>query len=331
MKKLLLTYILFTVSSAFSAEIRLFFNGYGPSESTITTRDNDVKSERKWDSEHQYAAGTEVNFNAEFSPIRYGFGVGYRTPLKEDDTEIIPAAIPVWGNFYFGRIDADNIVSPYIIARVGALPLFTSAGCWWELPLHFFVAGGVGVILPFNIGIEVHYEYASLLKSYEYKDVEYRISTGKLGARLSIGFDISRDKIYKPHDRVEVYQQNSSEYYDDEEEFSENGAAQSANAQNAETSTENAETGAAPANSVAPVAPATAETAQNTTENSQTEEAEKQQPKSTSEKRMDSLRKKSAKTTTTKTKTSTKSKSKSSTKSNTKSKSKSTQKRSKKK
>lgn len=328
MKKLLLTYILFTVSSAFSAEIRLFFNGYGPSESTITTRDNDVKSERKWDSEHQYAAGTEVNFNAEFSPIRYGFGVGYRTPLKEDDTEIIPAAIPVWGNFYFGRIDADNIVSPYIIARVGALPLFTSAGCWWELPLHFFVAGGVGVILPFNIGIEVHYEYATLLKSYEYKDVEYRISTGKLGARLSIGFDISRDKIYKPHDRVEVYQQNSSEYYDDEEEFSENGAAQSANAQNAETSAENAETGTAPANSVAP---ATAETAQNTTENSQMEEAEKQQPKSTSEKRMDSLRKKSAKTTTTKTKTSTKSKSKSSTKSNTKSKAKSTQKRSKKK
>lgn len=151
----------------------------------------------------QFSAGVEMNFAAEFSPIRYGFGVGYKSPLKEGNTKIVPASIPIWGTFAFGRINTDDIFSPYAVGRVGVLPLITGNGNWWERPFDFFVAGGLGVILPYRIGVEVNYEYASVLKSYESSDQNFRISAGKFGARLSIGFELSREKIYNPHDRIE--------------------------------------------------------------------------------------------------------------------------------
>ena len=174
----------------------------------------------------QFSAGLEMNFAAEFSPIRYGFGVGYKSPLKEGNTKIVPASIPVWGTFAFGRINTDAIFSPYAVGRVGVLPLITGNGNWWERPFDFFVAGGLGVILPYRIGVEVNYEYASVLKSYESNDLNHRISAGKFGARLSIGFELSRDKIYNPHDRIEKRDESAvqEEPFDDGSDDSESAA-----------------------------------------------------------------------------------------------------------
>lgn len=184
-------------------ELRPFFNGYAPSSASIVTHQKSIRSERDWDSEKQFSAGLEMNFAAEFSPFRYGFGAGYKSPLKEDHTKIVPASIPVWGTFAFGRINTDAIFSPYAVGRIGILPLITGDGNWWERPFDFFIAGGLGVILPYRIGVEANYEYASVLKSYESSNRNFRISAGKFGARLSIGFELSRDKIYNPHDRIE--------------------------------------------------------------------------------------------------------------------------------
>ena len=210
-------------------ELRPFFNGYAPSNASIVTHQKSVKSERDWDSEMQFSAGLEMNFAAEFSPIRYGFGVGYKSPLEEDDTKIVPASIPVWGTFAFGRINTDAIFSPYAVGRVGVLPLITGNGNWWERPFDFFVAGGLGVILPYRIGVEVNYEYASVLKSYESNDLNHRISAGKFGARLSIGFELSRDKIYNPHDRIEKRDESAvqEEPFDDGSDDSESAAVPS--------------------------------------------------------------------------------------------------------
>jgi len=207
-------------------ELRPFFNGYAPSNASIVTHQKSVKSERDWDSEMQFSAGVEMNFAAEFSPIRYGFGVGYKSPLEEDDTKIVPASIPVWGTFAFGRINTDAIFSPYAVGRVGVLPLITGNGNWWERPFDFFVAGGLGVILPYRIGVEVNYEYASVLKSYESNNLNHRISAGKFGARLSIGFELSRDKIYNPHDRIEKRDESAvqEEPFDDNSDDNESAA-----------------------------------------------------------------------------------------------------------
>lgn len=328
LKKLLLIWFLCAFSNVCAVEISLFFNGFGPSKSDITTDDHDVKSGKEWDSEHQFTAGTEVNFTAEFSPIRYGFGVGYKSPLKEDDTKIIPASIPVWGDFYFGRINTDNIFSPYIVARIGALPLLTCTGSWWERPFDFFVAGGLGVVLPFRIGLEVNYDYASVLKSFEYRDTKFRISTGKLGARLSVGFEISRDKVYNPHNRIELnyYEATAqTELYGDEEDdedyFSKRAAQPAKVPQNAEIYVTPAKS-AAPAETAepAPIEAAPVTTEEPLVEEPQIEEPVEQKAKTTSEKRRDNLRKKAAKSKSAKGKTTTKAKAK--TKGETKSKTK---------
>jgi hypothetical protein len=109
------------------------------------------------------------------------------------------------------------------VGRAGILPLITGNGDWWERPFDFFVAGGLGVILPYRIGVEVNYEYASVLKSYESSDLDFRISSGKFGARLSIGFELSREKIYNPHDRIEKRDESAAqeEPFDDDSDDSE--------------------------------------------------------------------------------------------------------------
>ena len=226
LRKFILICIFCLISNVLAMELRPFFNGYAPSNASIVTHQKSVKSERDWDSEMQFSAGLEMNFAAEFSPIRYGFGVGYKSPLKEGNTKIVPASIPVWGTFAFGRINTDAIFSPYAVCRVGVLPLITGNGNWWERPFDFFVAGGLGVILPYRIGVEVNYEYASVLKSYESSDLNHRISTGKFGARLSIGFELSRDKIYNPHDRIEKRDESAvqEEPFDDGSDDSESAA-----------------------------------------------------------------------------------------------------------
>lgn len=227
LRKFILICISCLISNVFAMELRPFFNGYAPSNASIVTHQKSVKSERDWDSEKQFSAGLEMNFAAEFSPIRYGFGVGYKSPLKEDHTKIVPASIPVWGTFAFGRIDADAFFSPYAVGRVGVLPLITGDGNWWERPFDFFVAGGLGVILPYRIGVEVNYEYASVLKSYESNDLNFRISAGKFGARLSIGFELSRERIYNPHDRIEKRDESAvqEEPFDDDSDDSESTSA----------------------------------------------------------------------------------------------------------
>ena len=203
LRKFIFVCIFCLISNVFAMELRPFFNGYAPSNASIVTHQKSVKSERDWDSEKQFSAGLEMSFAAEFSPIRYGFGAGYKSPLKEDHTKIVPASIPVWGTFTFGRINTDDFFSPYAVGRVGVLPLITGNGNWWERPFDFFVAGGLGIFLPYRIGVEVNYEYASVLKSYENSDLNFRISAGKFGARLSIGFELTRERIYNPHDRIE--------------------------------------------------------------------------------------------------------------------------------
>lgn len=227
LRKFILVCISCLIGNIFAMELRPFFNGYAPSNASIVTHQKSVKSERDWDSEKQFSAGLEMNFAAEFSPIRYGFGAGYKSPLKEDHTKIVPASIPVWGTFAFGRINTDAFFSPYAVGRVGVLPLITANGNWWERPFDFFVAGGLGVILPYRIGVEVNYEYASVLKSYEHSDQNFRISAGKFGARLSIGFEITRDKIYNPHDRIEKRDESAvqEEPFDDGSDDSETTSA----------------------------------------------------------------------------------------------------------
>ncbi|MCF0215562.1 MAG: hypothetical protein HUK21_03705 [Fibrobacteraceae bacterium] len=194
--KITLIYLTLAVTNAIAIEVRPLVNGYGPSEASTITQEKSAKSEKLWDSDHQFLIGTEIQFTADFSPMRYGFGVGYKSTLEEDDARKAPAAIPVWVTLAYGNINTKKIFSPYIAGRVGWLPLISGSDNWWSKPLNFFIQGGLGVILPLRIGLEINYEYASVLKSNESEDLSYRISSGKLGAQISIGFEFLQDKTY---------------------------------------------------------------------------------------------------------------------------------------
>ena len=185
-----------------SMELRPLAQFDFPVEVSAHKKVNDVKSELVWNTEPVYIGGAELLFGAEFSPIRYGFGLGYKSAQKDRSSLIVPAALPIWGNISFGPYGKDWYVIPYAVVRLGYQAPLTGNGNWWELPLNFFASGGVGFMLPFDIGLEVNYSYSSLLKSFKDQNTEFRVTSGRLGVQLSIGFELTHSRTYKSEEKV---------------------------------------------------------------------------------------------------------------------------------
>ena len=191
---LALVFICSQLASAF--EIRPILQLDLPSKVNIEKDVNGVKQEKKWSTDLVFEGGAEMIFSAEFSPIHYGFGLGYKSAQQKGSQQATPGALPVWGNIAFGMFNKDKIFSPYAVARVGYLVPLTGDGNWWERPFNFFVEGGIGTYLPYNIGIEVLYDYSSMLKSYESSKTKFRVSSGRIAFQLSVGFELSHDRKY---------------------------------------------------------------------------------------------------------------------------------------
>lgn len=185
------------LQSAGAFEVRPFFQFDFPSKVNIKKDVNDVKQEKKWSTDPVYIGGAEMLFSAEFAPIRYGFGLGYKSAQKKGSQSATPAVIPVWGNLSFGAYNKPWYVIPYAVVRAGSMAPLTGNGNWWERPLNFFVDGGAGVLLPYNIGLEVNYGYSSMMKSFESDKTKFRVSSGRIGVQLSVGFELSHDRTYK--------------------------------------------------------------------------------------------------------------------------------------
>lgn len=191
-----------SIQYAYSMELRPLAQFDFPVTVTAQKKVNDVKQEMKWDTEPVYIGGAELLFGAEFSPIHYGFGLGYKSAQKDGSSLIVPATLPIWGNISFGPYGKDWYVIPYAVVRLGYLAPLTDNGNWWELPLNFFAGGGVGFMLPFDIGLEVNYSYSSLLKSFKDQNTEFRVTSGRLGVQLSIGFELTHARTYKSEEKV---------------------------------------------------------------------------------------------------------------------------------
>ncbi len=167
-----------------------------PADVTINKKVEDVKEEKEWETDHILVGGLEFLFSAEFAPIRYGFGLGYRSSQKDGNSTITPAFLPIWGNFSFGFYNKEWFAVPYLVVRGGAMAALSSRGCWWERPFHFFVNAGLGFILPYNFGLEVNYDYSSVQKSFDDRNTKFRVSSGRLGLQLSIGFSLTHERKY---------------------------------------------------------------------------------------------------------------------------------------
>ena len=171
-----------------------------PSDVTISKDSKSVSSEQEWETEFVIEAGVEALFSSEFLPMRSGFGLGFRTSQQDDGAEATPASLPLWGALSFGRIDRDNFFSPYLALRGGYLLPLTGDDYWWDSPVNFFVNCGVGAVLPKGFTLEVSADYSSMKKSYPDEDLEYRVSSLRVGIMFAIFIEITHSKTYKPQD-----------------------------------------------------------------------------------------------------------------------------------
>lgn len=192
-----LVIVLACTVSLHAFEIRPFAEFMFPSSVTIKKEVKDVDLEKKWDTDFVIKGGAEFLFKAEFAPLRYGFGLAYKSAQKQDDQVATPASIPVWLSLAVGTFNQDNLFSPYIAGRFGFLAPLTGDGNWWERPLNFFGNFGIGVIFPYNFGLEVNYDYSSMLKSFESSDTRFRVFSGRIGIQLSWGLSLTHDRKYK--------------------------------------------------------------------------------------------------------------------------------------
>ena len=165
------------LGTANALEIRPFFELLFPSKVNVNTDVDGKTSDKKMDSDIEFMGGSEVLFTPNI-PIRYGFGLGVKSAQQKGDTIITPAMLPLWGVITYDPLKG-RAVSPYVVARAGTLMPLTGNGNWWEKPLNFTVSGGIGAIFPYHIGLEVIYDYTSVLKSFKSVKTKFRASSGR--------------------------------------------------------------------------------------------------------------------------------------------------------
>lgn len=195
--------LVFTLVSGFSYsfgwEFRPTVTAFGPSEFSIMRSEKEVEAEKIRETDPIWQAGANVTFKADFLPIRYGFGLAYRAEQKDDNTQIIPATLPVWGVLSFGIHDKDAWMSPYVASQFGFIAPLTTTGAWWEKPINFLGNIGIGAIFPYGLGLELSYDYSTILKSFEYKNTELRLSCGRIALSFSWGIQFGLERSYNQH------------------------------------------------------------------------------------------------------------------------------------
>ena len=184
------------LSTANALEVRPLAQIQIPGKDKIAWENHGKKDDMKVDADLVFEIGTELLANTDY--VRYGIGLAYKSAQKKGDETAAPAAIPVWLSASFGLFNKQAMFQPYAVARFGTLAPLTSNGNWWESPLNYMVEGGAGVVFPYNIGLEVVYDYSSLKKSFKSNETEFRVSSGRVGIQLSVGINLGGDNSTKP-------------------------------------------------------------------------------------------------------------------------------------
>ena len=184
------------LSTANALEVRPLAQIQIPGKDKIAWENHGKKDDMKVDADLVFEIGTELLANTDY--VRYGIGLAYKSAQKKGDVTAAPAAIPVWLSASFGLFNKQAMFQPYAVARFGTLAPLTSNGNWWESPLNYMVEGGAGVVFPYNIGLEVVYDYSSLKKSFKSNETEFRVSSGRVGIQLSVGINLGGDDSAKP-------------------------------------------------------------------------------------------------------------------------------------
>ena len=189
------------LSTANALEVRPLAQIQIPGKDKIAWENHGKKDDMKVDADLVFEIGTELLANTDY--VRYGIGLAYKSAQKKGEVTAAPATIPVWLSASFGLFNKQAMFQPYAVARFGTLAPLTSNGNWWESPLNYMVEGGAGVVFPYNIGLEVVYDYSSLKKSFKSNETEFRVSSGRVGIQLSVGINLGGDNSAKPAENSE--------------------------------------------------------------------------------------------------------------------------------
>ncbi|WP_405330957.1 hypothetical protein [Fibrobacter sp.] len=189
------------LSTANALEVRPLAQIQIPGKDKIAWENHGKKDDMKVDADLVFEIGTELLANTDY--VRYGIGLAYKSAQKKGDVTAAPATIPVWLSASFGLFNKQAMFQPYAVARFGTLAPLTGNGNWWESPLNYMVEGGAGVVFPYNIGLEVVYDYSSLKKSFKSNETEFRVSSGRVGIQLSVGINLGGDDSAKPAENSE--------------------------------------------------------------------------------------------------------------------------------
>ncbi len=189
------------LSTANALEVRPLAQIQIPGKDKIAWENHGKKDDMKVDADLVFEIGTELLANTDY--VRYGIGLAYKSAQKKGDVTAAPATIPVWLSASFGLFNKQAMFQPYAVARFGTLAPLTGNGNWWERPLNYMVEGGAGVVFPYNIGLEVVYDYSSLKKSFKSNETEFRVSSGRVGIQLSVGINLGGDDSAKPAENSE--------------------------------------------------------------------------------------------------------------------------------
>lgn len=183
-----------------ASEIHPFVRGFFPADVNVSRDLDGSDSKTAYSTDFTLEFGAEFLTEIEFSPLYFGGGIGFMSAQKNDELDVTPSSFPIWGALSLRSPKSFKDVAPYGTLRAGwPLPVTTN-GAWWEKPLNFMVDMGLGFHFAQSAGIELSYTFTSIKKSYEERDLSYRLSSGRFGVSCYWNFEITRKHKYVPNE-----------------------------------------------------------------------------------------------------------------------------------
>jgi|GEM_PF-2249350 len=195
--RIICLFMALTVAS-YSLEIRPTISIFSPSKVDIARTQAGVNSESSRNGSVSGQAGVEVTMGSEIMPVRYGAGLGLRTPVDDKSLNLLPYTCPIWVTAIFGQFQEESWFSPFLAARAGWVAPVTTSGEWWNKPLNVQAQIGLGFATVHGIALEALYDYTSVLKKFSGESTTSRLSSGRIEMQLSWGFGIGLERSFRP-------------------------------------------------------------------------------------------------------------------------------------
>jgi hypothetical protein len=191
-------FVLAMTAATYSLEIRPEISVFSPSKVAIARNQAGVNSESSRNGSISGQAGVELTVGSEIMPVRYGVGLGLRSPVDDKSLNMLPFTCPIWVTAIFGQFQDESWFSPFLATRAGWVAPISTNSQWWNKPLNFHGQIGLGFETVHGIALEALYDYTSILKTFSGESTSSRLSSGRVDIQLSWGFSVGMERSFRP-------------------------------------------------------------------------------------------------------------------------------------